>query len=341
MMIYNIFNDAKTYSYNKAIDDEMSQMPEKAAFAIMDGEVIENTLLPRDYSTVSDIIAKIDEIDIAIIEEIARSKYLNSLQIYEMLIMRGFSIKRENLRKRILKLMRYRVIRENIIKRQSSTNGLRYYEIELKGYIIAMSRGVNFHAGNCYISYKKRIEQGKIDSIADVKRILAGNMIVINGLKNGLKMQRFGIMESFYVENEDGMVKDGSIFRTAATIKIDEESVLAYEVVRNNEESYEKLADKVNRYYTLLHNINYLKSNNHIDKVYPQMIICGESTEHNKKIFEFLKAKNLLREDDTLLFTEDLLNIKDSAKSIYKFRDNERIWYRLPLINKSGDRESA
>ena len=71
------------------------------------------------------------------------------------------------------------------------------------------------------------------------------------------------------------------------------------------------------------------------------MIICGESTEHNKKIFEFLKAKNLLREDDTLLFTEDLLNIKDSAKSIYEFRDNERIWYRLPLINKSGNRESA
>lgn len=330
MVTYTIFNDAKYYSHCENEYNEVMSIPAKPAFAMMEGESIVPTLLPKEYSTVEEILKRIDEIDLAIVEEIARSKYLNSLQIFEFLRLRGYSVKRDNLRRKILKLMRYRIIKENMIKCSGSENGLRYYEIELKGYLIALNKGVFFHAGNSFMTYKKKLETGKLDSPLDVKRVLAGNMIVSNALKNGIKMERFGIMETFCVENMDGKVKDGAIFRTAATIKIDDESVLAYEVVRNNEDGYIKLADKIERYYKLLHNEKYLYSNHHSDHALPQMIICGESEEHNKKIMEFLMKENLWREDDTLLFTEDLLNIRDSAKSIYEFRNNKKIWYKLP-----------
>lgn len=152
-------------------------------------------------------------------------------------------------------------------------------------------------------------------------------------------MMRFGIMETFCIENEDGLVTDGSILRTAANIKVDKDSVLAYEVVRDNVEGYVKLADKVERYYTLLHNKNYLISNHHKDTSFPQLVICGKSTEHNKRIAEFLKDKGLWNVEDPILFTEDLLNIKDSAKSIYQIKENELIWYCLPLKNKRNAEE--
>lgn len=133
-------------------------------------------------------------------------------------------------------------------------------------------------------------------------------------LINNIKLDGFGIMETFCVENEDGLVTDGAILRTAANIKIDSDSVLAYEVVRDNTEGYTKLADKVERYYTLL---------------------------HNKKIAEFIKDKGLWKEEDPILFTEDLLNIKDSAKSIYEIKGNELMWYCLPLKKQKKTEEKV
>ena len=76
------------------------------------------------------------------------------------------------------------------------------------------------------------------------------------------------------------------MIRTAATVQIDDTSVLAYEVVRDTQDSYEKLMSKIERYYNLIHNETYLNSNYHGDASYPQMIICGESRDHNIKIAE-------------------------------------------------------
>lgn len=344
MMKQTIYNDSKTYSYVTNADAEKTEIPEKAVFAAVEGEYIVPTLLPKEYSSVDEILAKIDETDLAIIEEIGRSKFLNSLQIYELLSLRGISINRNNLRKKTMKLMRYRVIRESVIMAPKVEKGIRYYEVEGKGFVIARERGVLFHSGNSYMSYAKRLEQDKIDTPSSVKRILAGNMVVINALKNGVRMLRFGINETFLVENEDGCVIDGAILRVPATIKIDDNSVLAYEVVRNTPDALEKLTDKVERYYSLLHNERYLFSNHHGDtNVFPQLIICGESLEHNKKIANYLRTMDLWREEDPILFTEDLLNIRDSVKSIYELKDEERIWYLLPLVNENDEerRETA
>ena len=125
------------------------------------------------------------------------------------------------------------------------------------------------------------------------------------------------------------------MLRTAANVRINSESVLAYEVVRDTPDSYEKIKDKIDRYYQLVNSKSYIESNFHDDRVYPQLIICGESYEHNIKVFEFLRENNLLREEDPILFTEDLLNINNSSVSIYMIKDNTREWYSLPTRNSS------
>lgn len=131
------------------------------------------------------------------------------------------------------------------------------------------------------------------------------------------------------------------MIRTAANVRIDEESVLAYEVVRDTPDSYEKLLNKIERYYNLVNNEEYLASNFHGDTAYPQMIICGQSLEHNIKIAEYLRENGLWREEDPILFTEDLLNMKRSRVSIYALgEDNTQSWYTLPE-NKEFFRETA
>lgn len=71
------------------------------------------------------------------------------------------------------------------------------------------------------------------------------------------------------------------------------------------------------------------------------MIICGESLEHNMKIAEYLKENGMWREEDPILFTEDLLNMKRSRVSIYALgEDNTQNWYAFPE-NKEFFREIA
>ena len=131
------------------------------------------------------------------------------------------------------------------------------------------------------------------------------------------------------------------MIRTAATVKIDNTSVLAYEVIRDTPDSYEKLMSKLERYYNLIHNETYLDSNYHGDASYPQMIICGESRDHNIKIAEYLRANGMWSEGNTILFTEDLLNMKRSLVSIYALADdNIQNWYALPE-RKESFREAA
>lgn len=196
---------------------------------------------------------------------------------------------------------------------------------------VAMESGVVFHMGNRYISFSKRKEKGMPDDTpCDVKRILVGNQIILNLLMSNTQMQRFGIMETMRASHLE-LAGESCMIRTAANVRIDEESVLAYEVVRDTPDSYEKLMSKVERYYDLVNNEEYLASNYHGDAAYPQMIICGESLEHNIKIAEYLRENNMWREEDPVLFTEDLLNMKRSLVSIYALaEDNTQNWYALP-----------
>lgn len=275
------------------------------------------------------------------VSEIAVAKYLNSLQIYEYITLRGYDVTRQRLRRRILKLMKYHVIQENEMVSFGFEHGLKYYELDYFGHTFAMESGVVFHMGNRYVSYSRRKEKGMSNNTpCDVKRILVGNQIVLNLLMSNTQMQRFGIMETMRANNLEQAGEDCMI-RTAANVRIDEESVLAYEVVRDTPDSYEKLLNKIERYYNLVNNEEYLASNFHGDTAYPQMIICGQSLEHNIKIAEYLRENGLWREEDPILFTEDLLNMKRSRVSIYALgEDNTQSWYTLPE-NKEFFRETA
>ena len=320
------FNKIETYSQGDLGALKLT-VPGKSIFAVWEGEYIVPTLLPREYTEIEAIVEGADPLQLAIVEEIARSKYLNAFQLHEWLMLRGFSISRPELTKRICELKKYHVIKESVIRIPKAKKGLCYYELDVKGYHIALDRGVPFHKGNSYRSHATKVAQGMVETPSEVKRVLMANQIVLHMLVNKVKLENFGIMETFLVRDENGLVNDDAIIRTAANICIDSNSVLAYEVVRDNEEAYTKLEHKMARYYTLLHNADYLAKNHHGHTAFPQVVICGESLEHNKKIMRFLKSKDLWREEDPILFTEDLLNIKDSAHSIYALDEKEEcVW---------------
>ena len=327
MNTYSVFNDSKMYRSDIDEQQEVS-IPSYPIFALKKNEEIHRTLVIYKRESIEQIQEKIDSTDRAIIEEIARSKYLTTNHIYKFVSLRGVNLSRRNLHKRMLKLMKYRLVKESEILLPGVVNGIKYYEVDINGYRIALSRGVIFNYGNRYLSFNKKMEMGIVDTPQDVKRILVGNQIIIGLLQSKAKMERFGVMETF---RYDGINLDNCIIRTAANVKIDNTSVLAYEVVRDCSEAYQKLAEKVQRYYKILQSKKYLESNYHGDLTFPQLIICGESLEHNRKIVEYLKSQNLWNSEDVILFTEDLLNIKDTLQSIYEITGEEVIrWYRLP-----------
>ena len=275
MMNYTKWNDPKNYS---RMTSELAEfaVPENPIFAARDDEHIEHSFIQYCMTSVDELHELLDDTDIAIIEAIAVAKYLNSLQIFEYITLRGFDVVRPRLRKRILKLMKYRVIQENEMVSAGAEHGLKYYELDYFGHTLATKRGVVFHMGNRYISYSKRKEKGMPDDTpCDVKRILVGNQIILNLLMSNTQMQRFGVMETMRASNLE-LAGCNCMIRTAANVRIDEESVLAYEVVRDTPASYEKLMSKIERYYDLVHNAEYITSNYHGDTAYPQMIICGE-----------------------------------------------------------------
>ena len=252
-MNYTKWNDPKNYSRMTAELAEFA-VPENPIFAARDNEQIEHSFVQYCMTSVDELHELLDDTDIAIIGAIAVAKYLNSLQIYEYITLRGCDVARPRLRKRILKLMKYRVIQENEMVSTGAEHGLKYYELDYFGYTLAMESGVIFHMGNRYISFSKRKEKGMPDDTpCDVKRILVGNQIILNLLMSNTQMQRFGIMETMRASNLE-LAGGSCMIRTAANVRIDEESVLAYEVVRDTPGSYEKLMSKVERYYDLVNN---------------------------------------------------------------------------------------
>ena len=314
------FNDPKHY---QSIFNGMSDMsvPSDAVFALKADEKIVHNNIAFNTASIEQLLDFIDSTDIAIVEEVARSKYLTSLQILEFIGLRGINVKRHRLRKRILKLMRLRIIQENEIVIPNTLCGIKYYELDVKGYQIARAQGVCFHKGNGYLSFNKRKQLGIEISPLDIKKVLVGNQIVLGLMINHAKIQRFGILETLRAEGE-GKFTNGCILRTTAYVKVNSKVILVYEVVRNCFADYEELADKVRRYNQILQNTEYLIGNHHGDFAYPQLIICGESLEQNKNIVQYLQSKGLWNSRSAILFTEDLLNVCDSLKSIYKITDS-------------------
>ena len=161
MMNYTKWNDPKTYGRMTA-DLAAYAVPENPIFAAREDERIEHSHVQYCMTSVDELRELLDVVDYAILEEVAVSKYLNSLQIFEYITLRGNNTDRPKLRKRMLKLMKYRVIQENEMVLTGSEHGLKYYELDYFGYQIALERGVIFHMGNRYVSFSKRREKGMV-----------------------------------------------------------------------------------------------------------------------------------------------------------------------------------
>ena len=325
------FNDTMNYS-NRAFDFgfRADHIPDIPVYAAREGEEVFMTVLPFNGAPVEEIEESFDAVDYAMVEELGRSKYLSSLQIYQFVGLRGFAVQRHGVRNRLNKMMKLRVIREYELKTPDAERGLKVYDLDYKGFQIARHRGVLFHKGNRYLSNTKKQELDAFDTAEDIKRILVGNMISLASLMNGVACERFGIMETMRPAQELP-ITDGRIIRTAANIQLDEESILLYEVVRSTPHAMRKLADKVNRYYTLINDSRYREDNYYGHEAVPQLVICGENYEHCVKIDRFLRSRGLISETDSLLYTEDLFYVRQTLQNLYELDEaGNRTWYSLP-----------
>ena len=325
------FNDVANYS-NRAFNYGFrgDHIPEKPVYASRDDEEVFMTVLPFNGMAIEAIEQSFDAVDFAMIEEIGRSKYLSFLQIYQFVCLRGFTVQRQGIRNRLNKMMKLRLIREYTLKTTELANGLKVYDLDYKGYQIARNRGVIFHKGNQYLSNLMKQNLKQFDTAEDIKRILAGNMIVLGNLLNGVASQRYGIMETMRPIQELP-ITDGCIIRTAANIQLDEDSLLLYEVVRSTPHAMRKMADKVKRYYTLINDMRYRENNYYGYRALPQLVICAESYEHSQKIDQYLRSRGLINEIDSLLYTEDLFYMQQTLQNLYELDEKgHRIWYRLP-----------
>lgn len=336
------FNGTANYS-NRAFNYgfRAGHIPEKPVYATHDGEEVFMTILPYNGMPVEKIEQSFDVVDFAMLEEIGRSKYLSSLQVYQFVSLRGFVVQRQGIRNRLNKMMKLRLIREYELKMPDAENGLKIYDLDYKGFQVAKKRGVTFHKGNQYLSNKKKQELEQFDTVEDIKRILVGNMIVLANLMNGAAFTRFGIRETMR-PTLDLPITDGCILRTAANIQLDKESILLYEVVRSTPHAMRKLADKVNRYYKLIHDVRYRESNYYGYESVPQLVICGESYEHCVKIDQYLRSRGLISAIDSLLYTEDLFYVRQTLQNLYELdEEGGRTWYSLPARERVTDMERS
>lgn len=336
------FNDIVNYS-SRAFDFgfRADHVPDIPVYAACEGEEVFMTVLPFNGVPVEEIEESFDAVDFAVVEELGRSKYLSSLQIYQFIRLRGLTVQRQGIRNRLNKMMKLRVVREYELKTPEAERGLKVYDLDYKGFQIARHRGVLFHKGNRYLSNTKKQELDAFDTAEDIKRILVGNMISLASLMNGVACERFGIMETMRPAQEFP-ITDGCILRTAANIQLDEESILLYEVVRSTPHAMRKLADKVSRYYMLINDSRYRENNYYGHEAVPQLIICGESYEHCVKIDQYLRSRGLISETDSLLYTEDLFYVQQTLQTLYELDEaGNRTWYSLPERQMVTDMERS
>lgn len=336
------FNDTVNYS-SRAFDFgfRADHVPDIPVYAAREGEEVFMTILPFNGMLIEEIEESFDAVDFAVVEELGRSKYLSSLQIYQFIGLRGLTVHRQGIRNRLNKMMKLRIVREYELKTLEAERGLKVYDLDYKGFQIARHRGVIFHKGNRYLSNTKKQELDAFDTAEDIKRILVGNMISLADLMNGVACERFGIMETMR-PTQELPITDGCIVRTAANIQLDEESILLYEVVRSTPHAMRKLADKVRRYYTLINDNRYRENNYYGHKAVPQLIICGESYEHCVKINQYLHSRGLISETDSLLYTEDLFYVQQTLQTLYELdAAGNRIWYSLPERQMVTDMERS
>lgn len=304
---------------------DSSHLSEMAVFAVNDNEgVYEELSGDGEFQVGMRYISNmLDEIDLAMIAENARSKYLTSLHHYQYLGLRGYNVKRQGINNRLKKLVKFKMLREFEIRREGATRGIRYYGLASRGLRIALNQNVVFHMGN-------RVQNDEVDNPETVKRILTANMVIIGLLRNGAAIDGFTFNETIR-PMQDVPITDNCILRTQGMFWSGKDSIFLLEVVRSTPHAFRKMADKVQRYYSLVNNPNYLAANAHGHKAMPQLVICAESMEHAHKADAYLRSRDLWSESDTILYTHDMVFMRDTLRMFYELKeDGKQVWYSMP-----------
>ena len=324
MKIKYFFNNAENYSnVNADRGYDVNRIKDTVAFAIQDNEEVYEITPPSGYVPFDVIHSMLDEIDSAMIAENGKSTYLTSLQHYQLLGLRGFSVKRQGVNNRLEKLVKHHLLRSFEIRREGSSNGIRFYAITGLALKLALEQGVIFHMGN-------RVQRDDIPDAETVKRKLVANMAALGLMFSCADMEGFAFNETVRPVQEQP-ITNNCILRTPGMFWLDDESVFLLEVIRSTPHAFRKLTDKVQRYYALVNNEDYLKSNVHGHKAMPQLVICAESMEHARKADAYLRSRGLWSSEDTLLYTHDLVFMKDTLRVFYELNEEGMpIWYSVP-----------
>lgn len=346
------WNDPKAYSYTggRLLLQERQEELLDSPFAARPEETIIHTFPRCRHMTEEKLQDILGDADHVILEATAFARSLTLYQLYQYVNLRGTDLSMGQLKRRVQRLLRLRVLQENRIAGPQGSCGceLPYYKIDYWGWRLARRAGMVFHRGNQYLSYTRRRELGMPEEElpSDVKRILMGNQILLGLLQRNVKMKRFSVMETFRMNGRREEWKEewkSSIIRTTVNVTFHRKAIYAYEVIRDTKgeeggepDALEVLCGKVERWYALLDTPEYLRENARGDLSFPQLVLCGESAAHCRRMADCLRGSGLLREETPVLFTEDSLYFGNTGEeqagpTTYELNErNEKIWRPLP-----------
>lgn len=265
---------------------------------------------------------------------IALRKYMTIQQILDMECLNGSCLKEVALNDILFGLEKRRVLTRYKMFIPNVSDGIVFYGLNFWGSVkVRQEMGIQLHKGICWYPPKDRQMRGIPKEIAsDVKRILMGNQILVEFEKAGVPMKKAGVMETFRTLKKD----KPDLFRSTVNIEMDDNLILAFDVVRTYSTAYMEVVSKMERYYRLLKDKDYLAHNYHNHKTFPQVVFVVEDEEHAKKLKRYMQERGVWNlEDVTVLFTEDALVMSNVTKSIYELDENdEKIWYELPVYEE-------
>lgn len=337
------WNHADTYMAQPYLLDHLLTT---LSFGHADEEIIKEAEQPFNKKSEQEMMSLFDKTDQEIILRVAMSKYLLSDQIHQYLWMSGIRISSGDICRRLRKLIMSRSLKQvEISDGQTENRKLVCYKLAYWGSKYVFYRGLYLHKGIKYLPYKSAKVQGKLDTPDDIKRALAANQILLNLLKSRVDMGHFGFMETLRptggVQHESYEDTIAPLVRTQLSVVLhpsaaDENKqslplLLCYEIVRNHPEAMDKLADKLSRLEALENNERYPSKNYHSYAKDVCLILCGESEDHNRELYEFLKDRGSVNCNRKIFFTDDAL-IGKRETAVYELKeDGNLIWHELTM----------
>lgn len=328
MTVYNDFTKITNPRYYRNTNGSLLSWEDywPPLFRMEEGDTLSKTFVSSNSVPSKDILENLLPHEVAAIEEIARSKFLTSFQIFQFLNLRGYSVSHTALKEILYKLVELKVLQEYTLS-NSDDSLTCCYCLDRKGCTIAQLCGILFHSGNRFTDLASRKDLCYAYAPRDIKRTLLGNQIIINLLLGNCKMQEFGMLKAFapvIFQGDDEL----SIYYCASYITVSSDSVLVFDVIRDDDKSLFSMLNRLKQYYNILHTDEYL---NYQDvNAYPQLILCGENLDCNMKFARLMKASDLWREEDPVLFTEDSLLYQTPLQAFYTLDDSKQTWYELP-----------